>query len=152
MRRHRLAICLYPRRAKYLVALPQVVLSYYKKHITGDINMNNYNLTESEENIMLIIWENEGISELHEITHQFNLTSGTTLTPATISTILYRLVHKGFLYMHCERDTAYYSSIVSIEEYRLEYLQKITHSLFMGDIGVLKKYVEHIASAKPLAN
>lgn len=114
--------------------------------------MNKYNLSEYEENIMLIIWENEGISELYEITKQLNLTSGANLTPATVSAILRKLANKGYVNMHCDILTSYYSAVITIEEYRLEYLKRISYSLFMDDIGVLKKYVEHIESAKPLAN
>ncbi|MDR2737313.1 MAG: BlaI/MecI/CopY family transcriptional regulator [Gracilibacteraceae bacterium] len=97
-------------------------------------------LSEAEQEIMMIIWEEE-----RPLTSNFILDQITSraLALSTVMTVLARLCEKGFV--HCDRTTRtnYYSALVPREEYleeaSHEFLQRMHKSSIASMITALNR-------------
>ncbi|MCL1853002.1 MAG: BlaI/MecI/CopY family transcriptional regulator [Peptococcaceae bacterium] len=97
-------------------------------------------LSEAEQEIMMIIWEEE-----RPLTSNFILDQITsrTLALSTVMTVLARLCEKGFV--HCDRTTRtnYYSALVPreayLEEASHEFLQRMHKSSIASMITALNR-------------
>lgn len=76
-------------------------------------------LTKRESDIMWVIWNisNERDRQLKYISEKLNEKIGMNLCPQTVSTMLSRLVNKGFLEMLRDGKEYYYRTHISMQDY-----------------------------------
>ncbi len=102
-------------------------------------------LTEREEQIMQVIWQQDGVF-IREVVEQFPKPKPHYNTVATIVKIL---VKKGFLKSEKIGNTDRYSAKITIEDYRKEDIKDIKKKYFGNS---LPKMMAHFAKQEELSD
>ena len=105
-------------------------------------------LPECEELVMSIVWSSETPQSLKTILVDVNARHGREWKPQTVSTILCRLVKKGFLSMYRKGRYCYYVPLIKQEEYFESQLQRMATLFFGGDLQGLGKFVQGLLQDK----
>lgn len=105
-------------------------------------------LPECEELVMSIIWGSETPQSLKTILVDVNARYGKEWKPQTVSTILCRLVKKGFLTSYRKGRYTYYVPLIEQEEYFESQLLRISELFFGGDVQGLGKFVQGLLQDK----
>ena len=79
---------------------------------------------------------------------EVNARYGKEWKPQTVSTILCRLVKKGFLSMYRKGRYCYYMPQISQEEYCESQIQRMATLFFGGDVQGLGKFVQGLLQDK----
>ena len=90
-------------------------------------------VSNCEEKILKIVMECKKEPDLRTVMDMANETYHTTWKPQTVSTFLARLVKKGYLVGKRKGRYTYYSSTISLEEYRKERLKDMIQFWYDGD-------------------
>lgn len=91
-------------------------------------------LSDSEREIMDIIWNIDRKVTSSEILKIFNESKGKKWSAQTISTFLTRIVDKGILKSDREGRTNYYYYIVNKKEYESNQAENILNNLYKGSL------------------
>ncbi len=105
-------------------------------------------LPECEELVMSIVWSSETPQSLKTILVDVNARHGREWKPQTVSTILCRLVKKGFLSMYRKGRYCYYVPLIEQEEYCESQIQRMATLFFGGDVQGLGKFVQGLLQDK----
>ena len=100
-------------------------------------------LPECEELVMSIVWCADEAPDLAAVRKRVNARYGKEWKPQTVSTILCRLVKKGFLSMYRKGRYCYYVPLIEQEEYCESQIQRMADMFFFGgDLQELGKFVQ----------
>lgn len=105
-------------------------------------------LPECEELVMSIVWSSETPQSLKTILVDVNARHGKEWKPQTVSTILCRLVKKGFLSMYRKGRYCHYVPLIRREDYCESQLQRMVTLFFCGDVQGLGKFVQGLLQDK----
>ena len=97
-------------------------------------------LPECEELVMSIVWSSETPQSLKTILVDVNARYGKEWKPQTVSTILCRLVKKGFLSMYRKGRYCYYVPLIKQEEYCESQIQRMATLFFDGMVQELGNF------------
>lgn len=87
-------------------------------------------ISESEMEIMKLLWKHEGAVTTAELLRELNNSWKTT----TVITFLKRLNAKGMVGIRREGNTNYYKAVVSEEEYKSEQTEEFMQELHGGSV------------------
>ena len=99
-------------------------------------------LPECEELVMSVVWSAEEAPDLAKVREMANSRYEKDWKPQTVSTILCRLVKKGFLSMYRKGRYCYYVPQISQEEYCESQLRRMADMFFAGDLKGLGKFAQ----------
>ena len=105
-------------------------------------------LPECEELVMSIVWRADEAPDLAAVRERVNARYGKEWKPQTVSTILCRLVKKGFLSMYRKGRYCYYVPLIKQEEYCESQLRRMVTLFFCGDVQGLGKFVQGLLQDK----
>lgn len=91
-------------------------------------------MSETEMDIMKIIWEEGREITANEVLNIFNNTKKKDLKIQTISTFLNRLTSKELLNLKRVGRINYYSARITLEEYKQNEAQSILNKMYKGSI------------------
>lgn len=91
------------------------------------------NISESERELMKIIWENGGAAFYAEIAETLAL-NGNTWNKNTVITLLSRLVEKGLLRTDKFGRRNQYTALVSQEEYQTGQTESFVEKIYEGNV------------------
>lgn len=94
-------------------------------------------LTECEILVMKVIWENDEVMSIQEITSRINQRYKKDWKLQTVSTFLSRAVKKGYLEMKRSGRSFHYYPLVTQEEYRKREIVKCVEDWGSGRLGNL---------------
>lgn len=94
-------------------------------------------LPESEELVMMVVWDANEAPDLEETMTKVNERYGKSWRPQTVSTFLARLRKKGFLSAYKKGRYTYYVPEVSRQEYRKLIVRKLVRNIYAGDSAEL---------------
>lgn len=102
-------------------------------------------LTRCEEEVLLaVLHENENENERLDVAmimkaanHRFHH----EWKPQTVGTFLGRLVNKEFMRVEKIGNHNYYYPITTLEQYRMEYMQRVKYLLYDNSANLLKEQV-----------
>ena len=97
-------------------------------------------LPECEELVMSIVWSSETSQSLKTILVDVNARHGKEWKPQTVSTILCRLVKKGFLSMYRKGRYCYYVPLIRREDYCESMVQRMSDLFFDGMVQELGNF------------
>lgn len=90
-------------------------------------------ISDSEMELMRIIWQKGGETTLAELTQKL----GSVWKATTISTFLKRLTDKGVLNVRRQGKAGYYSPALTEEEYKAEQTEEFVNEIHRGSLGSL---------------
>lgn len=99
-------------------------------------------ISESEEMVMTVIWEQEDAPDLMTTLKAVNERYEKERKPQTVSTFIHRLIEKGFLVGNRKGRYTYYSPVVKLEDYRKEALENMIKNLYNGKTDELIKDIK----------
>lgn len=91
-------------------------------------------MSETEMDIMKIIWEVDSEVTANEILDMYNSTKEKDLKIQTISTFLNRLTNKELLNLKRIGRTNYYSARITLDEYKHNEAQSILNKMYKGSV------------------
>lgn len=91
-------------------------------------------LSDTEMELMLIIWELNKEVTSAELLSIFEKEKGKKWSGQTISTFLSRMLEKGVLTSNKIGRTNYYTAIVTIDEYRQKEAEGILNDMYKGSV------------------
>lgn len=94
-------------------------------------------LPESEELVMMVVWDAKEAPNLEETMAKVNERYGKSWRPQTVSTFLARLRKKGFLSAYRKGRYTYYVPEVPKQEYRKLVVRKLVRNIYAGDSAEL---------------
>lgn len=94
-------------------------------------------LPESEELVMMVVWDATEAPDLEETMIKVNERYGKSWRPQTVSTFLARLRKKGFLSAYKKGRYTYYVPEVPKQEYRKMVARRLVSGIYAGDSSEL---------------
>lgn len=94
-------------------------------------------LPESEELVMMVVWDATEAPDLEETMTKVNERYGKSWKPQTVSTFLARLRKKGFLSAYKKGRYTYYVPEVPKQEYQKMVARKFVRGIYAGDSAKL---------------
>lgn len=91
------------------------------------------NLSECEEQVMVVIWMSDDALDLQPIRIGVNTRFNHEWAPQTVSTYLARLIKKGYLRMERKGRNKYYYPKIVLGKYRQEKMQNLVKRLYDGN-------------------
>lgn len=92
-------------------------------------------VTETEMQIMEVIWEMNRPVKSNELLHLFSKTKGKEWKGQTIATFLSRLVNKGILSMERVGKSNIYTTRMSLKEYKKREAQSVLDTMYQGSVN-----------------
>ncbi len=96
--------------------------------------VNFYKLSETEEELMNVIWEQNRSFRSTELLDFFNREKGKQWKSQTLTTFLTRLVDKGMLDVKKDGRSNVYIPLLSIKEYRKREAQSVLDRMYKGSV------------------
>ena len=106
--------------------------------------MNKHKLTECEAQVLMLIYEEKEPPNLPEITEKVNKKYNKKWKPQTVSTMLTRLITKGYLTNKRSGRTFLYYPTYSLEEVQRAAVNNLVDIFFERKIIVLKDFMKDV--------
>ena len=90
----------------------------------------NTRLSETEMEVMQVIWELPTPATVSQILNVFEVRKG--WKTSTLSTLMARLIEKGFLTKEMKGKVNYYYTLLTLEEYKNRETQSLISNLYGG--------------------
>lgn len=104
---------------------------------TGGYKMEKQMLTMCELKVMCVVWDEETAPDLATIIKKVNKRFGQDWKPQTVSTFLARCVQKKYVTWEKEGRYAYYTPLVSKEEYFKSLMKEYCEIFGISDISTI---------------
>ncbi|MHA6260109.1 BlaI/MecI/CopY family transcriptional regulator [Sporosarcina sp. CAU 1771] len=96
--------------------------------------MNYSRLSDTEEELMIFIWQKNKSFKSNELLEFFNDHEGREWKPQTLTTFLSRLVDKGLLSIEKIGRSNIYSPKLTLKEYKQREAQSVLNTMYQGSV------------------